>query len=119
MTDDVKQPPHTAAPVGLLDGGVQGACQHIAIVREVHHELLLVLHDAKGLGVGNVGVVKEQVALCCQLDLQRLHVRLTLHQDLDSNGFQGANFMRSILRLLTDQRGGGKQAEVHAPWESW
>ena len=58
----------------LLDAGVDHFYQDICVVRELDHQLLVLLHRSEAVLVDDVRVVEEQVILRGQFDLDVLKI---------------------------------------------
>mmetsp|Transcript_3922 Transcript_3922/g.11186 ORF Transcript_3922/g.11186 Transcript_3922/m.11186 type:complete len:249 (-) Transcript_3922:510-1256(-) len=83
---------HREVDVWLPDAVVDHAQQHGRVVREVHHELLRLLHRLEFVGIHVVRIVEEEVALAAEFHAhpgQRAAV--SLDQNLYPHSFQSTD----------------------------
>eukprot|EP00448_Togula_jolla_P010892 CAMPEP_0170611070 /NCGR_PEP_ID=MMETSP0224-20130122/22995_1 /TAXON_ID=285029 /ORGANISM="Togula jolla, Strain CCCM 725" /LENGTH=179 /DNA_ID=CAMNT_0010936485 /DNA_START=309 /DNA_END=846 /DNA_ORIENTATION=+ len=90
--------------VGLLDAVVEHPDHYRHIVREVNHQLLVLLHRPEAVLVHAVCVVEEKVVFARQLDPAMMRVLLIAQsEDLASNGLECSHLLWPRLSVLNPQ----------------
>eukprot|EP00443_Scrippsiella_acuminata_P029435 CAMPEP_0115243412 /NCGR_PEP_ID=MMETSP0270-20121206/39458_1 /TAXON_ID=71861 /ORGANISM="Scrippsiella trochoidea, Strain CCMP3099" /LENGTH=106 /DNA_ID=CAMNT_0002658515 /DNA_START=285 /DNA_END=605 /DNA_ORIENTATION=- len=85
----------------LLDTIIQHLDDHGHIVREVNHQLLVLLHGPEAMFVDAMGVVEEQIVLTGQFDPAVLRALLLPEsENFAPDRFQGADLLGADLGVL-------------------
>ena len=86
----------------FFNAWVNHFCEDISIVTEFYHQLLILLHMAEWVFINWVSVMEKQIILRGQFyfHILKLVSLPAKSQNLDSDRFKSANFLRATIGIL-------------------